>query len=191
VLNLFPFSGEIVMARILVLYGTTDGHTAKVARSLGDTLRNHGVEVDVVEAGRAGPRPEDYSGIIVAASVHAGGFQRAVRRWVRRYAQALRGKPTAFVSVCLAVLQREPDVQQELAAIVNRFLTGTGWQPTMTKTVAGALLYRRYNWIKRWVMKRIVRKAGGDTDTTRNYEYTDWSDLGAFAIQFGRLVQNA
>jgi menaquinone-dependent protoporphyrinogen oxidase len=102
----------------------------------------------------------------------------------------LNEKPTAFLSVCLAVLQEEPKVQQDLSGIIGRFLTVTGWRPTVTKPVAGALLYTRYNPIKRWVMKRIVRKAGGDTDTSRDYEYTDWSDLRAFADEFGELVRH-
>jgi menaquinone-dependent protoporphyrinogen oxidase len=177
------------MSRILVLYGTTDGHTTKVAHALADTLEMQGAAVDVIDAGGADPDPAPYDGVVVAASVHVGGYQQAVRRWLRGHAPVLRGKPTAFVSVCLAVLQREPRVQQELAAIITRFLTATGWTPTMTKTVAGALLYTKYNWIKRWVMKRIVRKVGGDTDTGRDYEYTDWSDLRAFAEQFGRAVR--
>jgi menaquinone-dependent protoporphyrinogen oxidase len=177
------------MSRILVLYGTTDGHTAKVATALGDTLRASGVDVDLVEAGTREPGPQDYAGVIVAASVHAAGYQRPVRRWVRRHAAALRGKPTAFVSVCLGVLQNEPKVQQELETIRERFFTSTGWRPMVTETVAGALLYTKYNWIKRWVMKRIVRKAGGDVDTTRNYEYTNWSDVRAFAHRFGTVVR--
>jgi menaquinone-dependent protoporphyrinogen oxidase len=56
--------------------------------------------------------------------------------------------------------------------------------------VAGALPYTRYNWLKRWVMKRIVAKAGGDTDTTRDYEYTNWEELRAFSEEFGRLACN-
>jgi menaquinone-dependent protoporphyrinogen oxidase len=38
------------------------------------------------------------------------------------------------------------------------------------------------------VMKRIARKAGGDTDTTRDYVYTDWNDVRRFAEEFGRSV---
>ena len=29
-------------------------------------------------------------------------------------------------------------------------------------------------------MGRIVRKAGGDIDTSRDYEYTDWKDVADF-----------
>jgi menaquinone-dependent protoporphyrinogen oxidase len=176
------------MARILVLYGTTDGHTAKVADKVAQTLRTSGATVDVIEAGTKEPAPEDYAGVIVAASVHTGGYQRSVRQWVRRHAEALHGKPSAFLSISLGVLQTDPNVQREVAAIVSRFLRATRWEPAMILNVAGAVLYTKYNWIKRWIMKRIVRKAGGDTDTRRDYEYTNWADLRAFADRFNRIV---
>lgn len=176
--------------RILVIYGTTDGHTAKVAAAIADRLKADGEDVDLVEAAASGanPRPEDYGTVFVAASVHAGGYQKTVRRWVRTHAEALNRGHTAFVSVCLAVLQRVPAVDLELAEIMRRFFESTGWQPTDTKIVAGALPYTKYPWWKRLVMRRIAAKAGGDTDTTRDYEYTDWNDLSAFARMFAAPV---
>ena len=176
------------MSRILVLYGTTEGQTAKIATFLGDTLRGDGVSATVVDASTDSPSPDGYDAVIVAASVHAGGYQRTVRRWVHAHAQVLNEKPTAFISVCLAVLQHQPKVEQELTAIIDRFLTSTGWRPVTTKSVAGALTYSRYNWLTRWMMVRIVRKAGGDTDTSGDYEYTDWADLRAFAQEFVRSL---
>jgi len=176
------------MSRILVLYGTTDGHTAKVARSLAETLRCQGAVVVVHDARSVDCTPDDYDGVIVAASVRGGRYQKAVWGWVRSHRAVLNTKPTAFVSVCLGVLQRDAKVDRTLETIRQRFLDETGWHPTVTKLVAGALLYRRYNFFLRWFMKRIVAKAGGDTDTTRDYEYTDWKDLRAFAEQFGHMV---
>jgi menaquinone-dependent protoporphyrinogen oxidase len=176
------------MARILVLYGTTDGQTAKVANAVAASLETSGAAIDVVEAGTRDPEPEKYAGIIIAASVHAGGYQRAVKRWVREHAEDLRGKPTAFLSVSLGVLQQDPKVQRSVAAIVDRFLRSTNWQPTLVEDVAGALRYTQYNIIKRWIMKEIARRAGGDTDTSRDYEYTNWADVRAFAGRFARLL---
>lgn len=179
------------MTRILVLYGTTDGHTFKVATALADTLRAQVGDTDVVNAALRQPHATNYDAVIVAASVHAGGYQSSVHKWVQDNATALNERPTAFVSVCLGVLQKDPNVQGHLAEIVQQFVDTTKWKPTMRKLVAGALLYRNYNWIKRWMMKRIVAKAGGDVDTSRNYEYTDWNDLRAFAARFGGLVRTA
>ena len=176
------------MARILVLYGTTDGHTAKIAATVADALRTSGAAVDLIEAGTKEPEPEAYQGVIVAASVHARGYQRSVRQWVRRHAEALRGKPSAFLSVSLGVLQKDPDVQRDVEAIVSGFLRATRWQPAMVQNVAGAVLYTKYNLLKRWIMKRIVANAGGATDTSRDYEYTNWAELHAFAERFNRIV---
>ena len=176
------------MSRVLVLFGTTDGQTAKVAAAIGATLRTCDVTADVVEAGTLPADPEAYDAVIIAASVHAGGYQRAVGQWVRAHARALGTRPTAFVSVCLGVLQADPKVQREVNDIASRFVSDAGWCPAVIKIVAGALPYTRYNWFKRWMMRRIVAKAGGDTDTSRDYEYTDWMDLQAFTKQFAGLV---
>ena len=167
--------------RFLVLYGTTDGQTTKVAAAIGEALCAAGVTAEIANAaGLWDPDPEDFAGVIVAASVHAGGYQRAVARWVTSHAVALGQRPAVFVSVCLGVLEHKPTVDQELRRIMERFFTQTGWHPAETKMVAGALKYRQYNWLKRWIMKRIVAKAHGNTDTSRDYEYTDWKDLQAF-----------
>src|SRR4026207_1005428 len=64
-----PFGRRPIMSRILVLYGTTDGHTAKVARSLAETLRCQGAGVVVYGARLVDGTPDDYDGVIVAASV--------------------------------------------------------------------------------------------------------------------------
>jgi menaquinone-dependent protoporphyrinogen oxidase len=178
------------MTRILVIFGTTDGHTRKVAQSVAATFRagEGNVECDVIQAGHADIIPHYYSAVVVCASVHGGRYQRPIARWVRRNAETLNLKPTTFISVCLGVLQKDPTVQQHLDAIARRFLTKSGWQPTQVKIVAGALLYRRYGWLKRAIMKRIVAQAGGDSDTSPDYEYTDWEDLRAFAEHFIRIV---
>jgi menaquinone-dependent protoporphyrinogen oxidase len=179
------------MPRILVLYGSTHGQTAKIARYLAEVLRNEPHLVDIADAANWPPRPDGYDAVIVAASVHARGYQRAVRRWVRRHVKTLNTKPTALVSVCLGVLQRDEAVQREVVAIPNRFADALGWRPSRVKVVAGALPYTHYNILTRWVMRRIVAKAGGDTDTTRDYEYTDWADIKTFAAEFAHLVSGA
>jgi len=178
------------MTHILIVYGTTDGHTRKIAQVLAENLRARRCSVDIVDAAGSLWRlsPESYDGVVVAASVHIGDYQRAVARWVRMYAPLLNGMPTAFLSVCLAVLERRTEARQEIVRIMNRFIARCGWRPTTTKLVAGALPYTRYGWLKRRMMKRIVAKAGGDTDTTRDFEYTDWNDLREFAETFADLA---
>jgi menaquinone-dependent protoporphyrinogen oxidase len=179
------------MSRVLILYGTTDGHTRLIAESIGDALRLGGVEADVVRAGTADPHPSWYDGVIVAASLHAGGYQKAVEHWVRAHARDFGSRPTAFVSACLSVLNKSPKAIADLDQIVTRFSKTTGWKPMLIEHVAGALLYTRYNFIKRWLMKRIVSQQGGETDTSKDYEYTDWVKVRRFAEDFRRRVAAA
>lgn len=178
------------MTHILVVYGTTDGHTRKIAQVLAENLRAEFCSVDIVDSVGMLRKlsPEGYDGVIVAASVHIGDYQRALGNWVRTNAQSLNLLPTAFLSVCLAVVEKGTKPRQEILRIMRRFLDRCGWRPTITKMVAGALPYTRYGWIKRMMMRRIVAKAGGDTDTSRDYEYTDWNDLRVFSRDFAELT---
>jgi menaquinone-dependent protoporphyrinogen oxidase len=111
---------------------------------------------------------------------------------VKRNAADLNALPCAFVSVSLGILQKfDPAVMADLDAIVKRFATATGWNPGVIKHVAGALLYTHYNVFVRWIMKRMAAKAGGETDTSKDYVYTDWNDLRAFADEFRRRLETA
>ena len=73
---------------------------------------------------------------------------------------------------------------------MDRFLGDTGWTPNAKQIFAGALPYRKYGWFTRMLMKRIVKKGGGDTDTSRNYEYTDWNVVNEFASSIGGLFRD-
>jgi menaquinone-dependent protoporphyrinogen oxidase len=176
------------MYRVLVLYGTSEGQTAKIAQAIAASLSLDAIEADLVQAGTVDPRPSDYAGVIVAGSIHAGGYQKPVAKWIRKHLSEFGNRPTAFVSVCLAVLSKQEKARDEARDIPRRFVDGLGWHPTVIKVVAGALPYTQYNIFTRWIMKRIVSEAGGDTDTSRDYEYTDWKDLRDFTDRFAKLV---
>lgn len=174
------------MNHILIVYGTTDGHTRKIAHVLAEDFRAQLCSVDLLDAGGTFQRlsPESYDGVIVAGSLHIGTYQKTLARWVRTHAAALNKMPTAFLSVCLAVLEQQPEPRQHVERIMRRFLEQCGWEPSATRLVAGAIPYTKYNWLKKWMMRRMVAKAGGGTDTTRDYEYTDWNDLRTFTQEF-------
>jgi menaquinone-dependent protoporphyrinogen oxidase len=176
----------------LILYGTTEGHTRAIADAIGRALQLGGLEADLVEAGTFEPAMHQYDAAIVAASVHVGKYQPAVVTWVTSHAAELNARPSAFVSVSLGILQKsDPKVMADIDAIAQRFISATGWQPTTIQHVAGAVLYSHYNFVKRWIMKRIVAKAGGGTDTSQDYDYTNWGELRAFADEFRRRLPTA
>lgn len=170
------------MPRLLIEYGSTDGQTAKICYFLASELMRLGATVDLEEAGTGTADPAEYDGILVGASIHAGGYQKSVVTWARQHAMVLGSRPSVFMSVCLGILENNPKTRAELDRILDQFAHRSGWRPTHVKEVAGALKYTRYGWLKRRVMRYIAGKAGGSTDTSRDHEYTDWGDLRSFAV---------
>lgn len=173
------------MSSALVLFGTTDGHTARIAHAAANCLRAGGMHVDVLDARDAAfVSPSRFDAVLVLGSLHAKGYQRALTRWVKENARSLRRRPTAFISVCLGVLEHKPATDQHLVTIMQDFFRATGWTPDRRLIVAGALPYTRYGWLKKRIMRRIAAKAGGGTDITRDYDYTDWDAVAEFVQAF-------
>jgi menaquinone-dependent protoporphyrinogen oxidase len=177
--------------RIVVLFATREGHTHRLADHIAATFRARHVEVDVfdVKTLRSPIDWNSYSAACVAASVHVGHHEPEMIAFVRQNREALEHLSAAFLSVTLSEAGAEDHTQpfekrQQAAAdaqrMVDVFIEDTGWRPAQTLCVAGALTYSRYNFFIKWIMKGIARKAGAPTDTSRDYEFTDWPAVDEF-----------
>jgi menaquinone-dependent protoporphyrinogen oxidase len=174
------------MTAILVVYATRDGQTRKIAERIANVLRVRRHAVELLDAARA-PRDLDLSrfqAVFVGSSVHAGGYLRPLVRFVQSHRAQLERTPTLFFSVGLAILSKINDGRAQTMRLVDRLIAETGWHPRRVELLAGALPYTRYNFLIRFVMRQIVKKEGGDTDTSRDYEYTDWAAVDRFAAEF-------
>lgn len=167
------------MAKLLIAYGTTGGHTRKVAEHIAAAVRARGHLVDLMDTATdpTPAEPDEYDGVVVAASLHGGRHQPSVVRFVRGSLPALLRLRTALFSVSLSAARHDPAHRAAANECVLRFVKETGWRPDRTCLVAGALSYSRYGFVTRQVMRLISWREGGDTDTSRDYEYTDWDGL--------------
>lgn len=173
------------MISVLIAYGTSEGQTATIAEYLAGVIREQGHAAFPVDIKPGAPAPAGYDAVIVGASVHMGKHQTWVRDFVRRNRPALERLPSAFFSVSLAALDPTEAARREVQGYVDRFVQETGWHPRKVALVAGALPYSKYGFFKRWMMKRIVSSKGRpDTDTKRDYSYTDWASVKQFAEEF-------
>jgi menaquinone-dependent protoporphyrinogen oxidase len=173
------------MARTLIVYGTTEGQTAKIAQHLGATFQRLGHEATVRHASELGATTlSEFDAVIVGASLHEGRYQRAVLDFVARHQEELRSRPNAFFSVSLAAASRAEDERTEPLRIAREATASVGWAPQRIASFAGALKYTQYSWLKRMLMKHIAGKEGGGTDTSRDFEYTSWDDVDQFAVAF-------
>jgi len=174
------------MSKVLILYGSSEGQTAKIARHIAGVIRDKGYTVDVID-GRTLPAHfslEPYTAAIIGASIHAGGYQGYIRRFVKRHHDALERIRTAFFSVSLTEAYPNPEEKVPLEQLMAAFMQKCGWHPQNVASFAGALAYSKYGFLKRFVMQRIARQAGAPTDPTRDYEYTDWEAVTRFAETF-------
>jgi menaquinone-dependent protoporphyrinogen oxidase len=118
-----------------------------------------------------------------------GRFQRKLVHFVHDHGSRLERLQNVFLAVSLAAAHHSPSARQEVANTLARFTVATHWMPKRTIPVAGALLYTRYGFFTRLVMRLISKRAGGDTDTSRDYEYTDWAALSQLSRWFDGEVR--
>jgi menaquinone-dependent protoporphyrinogen oxidase len=171
------------MTKIMIGYGTTEGQTARIADHIAEVIRGQGFEVQVLDLkGSQDVGLDGYDAVIVGGSIHMGKHEDHVADFVRKNRATLQRVPSAFFSVSLAA---HGDMANAEAYVAN-FSEQTGWHPAQVGFFGGALLYRQYGFLKRLMMRRIVRdKPGGlSTDTSRDHVYTDWEEVEGFAKAF-------
>lgn len=174
------------MDKILILYGSSEGQVAKVASRIADVIYEEGIAANVID-GRALPVDfslKTYTAVIIGASIHAGRFQPYIQEFVQHHRTTLNQIPSAFFSVSLT--EQYPALASDIpvAKKIANFLHETGWRPQSTASFAGALAYSRYDFLERMLLKRIARTIQAPTDSTRDYEYTDWEAVARFAKTF-------
>jgi menaquinone-dependent protoporphyrinogen oxidase len=107
-----------------------------------------------------------------------------VTRFVEHHKDLLASRPNAFFSVSLSAAASDPEGQASVMQIITQWSERTGWRPATIESLAGALKYTQYSWLKRALMKQIAKHEGGDTDTAQDYEYTDFDQVTRFAERF-------
>jgi menaquinone-dependent protoporphyrinogen oxidase len=169
------------MPKIAIVYKSVEGQTHEVAERIAAALKSAGDTVEVAGAEAPLPALRQFDGVIVGGSVHAGKHHGALGSWVREHLQDLRAMPTAFFSVSMTATYRDDEHQQRAKDQASSFLRGMEWEPNEVAIFAGALKYTKYNFLTRRLMRWIARREGGETDTSRDWVYTDWAAVDRFA----------
>jgi menaquinone-dependent protoporphyrinogen oxidase len=178
------------MFEVPVFYASTEGQTRRIAEHLADRLRARGLSSAAIDVAAAAMIDWRFvRGAMVGASLHAGRHQRKAAKFVTGHCRELNHRPSAFFSVSLAAASKNAKEVETARAIAADFVTRTGWHPDTVVCMAGRLAYTQYGFLTRFFMKRIARKEGGPTDTSRDYEYTDWDAVDRLADDFAAKLQ--
>ncbi len=172
--------------KALILFSSKDGQTKAIASYIANVLKGK-IECDVVNLATAeNIEPAHYSRILIGASVRYGHFQPEVYTFIKQHLGELQRLPNAFFSVNLTARKPEKRMPQT-NPYTRKFLLRSPWQPALCGVFAGALRYPRYGWLDRVMIQLIMRMTGGETDSSKEFEYTDWQQVEHFAHEFAQL----
>ncbi len=82
---------------VLVTYASKHGSTREIATAVGDTLRDAGLDVDVMDARRVRDL-EPYDAVILGSALYAAHWRRDANRFVARHLAALQRRPVWLFS---------------------------------------------------------------------------------------------
>ena len=169
---------------ILIVFGTTEGQTRKIAAWTATHMRERGHKVDLQDSAelasdlKLGP----FDAFVIAASVHQEHHQEVVTNFAFAHHELLNAKPSALTSVSLSAALGHQTAEAQ--KYVDRFVSVTGWQPRLTLLLGGALRFTKYDYFQEQFVKFVVLKQSNQLGTERDHEFTDWHALADFADRF-------
>jgi menaquinone-dependent protoporphyrinogen oxidase len=180
------------MARILLVYASTHGHTAKIAARISQVLRDAGHHVVLDgDVGSTDPSINGYDAVVAGASIHNAHFQPELVAWALRHGTSLTLHPSAFFSVCLTAADDSEESREATRDYLDDFEERTGWIPRLRTTFAGALQYREYDFATRLVMRLLMHRGHHPSDVSRDFDFTDWDAVDTFARACAELTVQA
>jgi menaquinone-dependent protoporphyrinogen oxidase len=172
------------MAKILILYSSTDGHTGKICNRLQQVIEQQAHQVTLVSV-RDEPHVDlqPFDKIVIGASIRYGKHSPLVVDFINSNERLLDSKSSAFFSV--NIVARKPEKNQpETNPYMHKFLKQISWRPRQLAVFAGKIDYPRYSFFDRLMIRLIMFITRGPTDPKAVVEFTDWQQVEAF----GRLI---
>lgn len=168
--------------KVLVLYGTVEGQTAKVAGFVADQVRALGHEADLQDSDA--PEPVEFGdvdAVILAGSVHQRRHPRHFEALLAGLKEDLSRRKTLLLSVSLNAAFGEG--REEAQEYVTELKMRTGFEPDSEMLVAGAVRSSEYDYFAMQVIRHVVLR-GRKADDSGEHEFTDWEALAAGVEKF-------
>ncbi|OOF71379.1 menaquinone-dependent protoporphyrinogen IX dehydrogenase [Rodentibacter caecimuris] len=168
--------------KILILYSSIDGQTKKIAQFIAENLEGK-VQLQSLMSSLD---LSEFDLIIIGASIRYGHFDRDLYKFIEKQTALLNSKNAVFFAVNLTARKAGKDTP-ETNVYTRKFLQRIQWKPKLVGVFAGALFYPRYKWFDRIMIRFIMKVTGGETDPTKEIEYTDWEKVKAFCVMINSL----
>jgi len=164
----------------LIIYSSTDGHTKTICERILNFL-NNGNEIKIISLDEVTKFDlSAFNKIIIGASIRYGKHSKKLYKFITLNKNILDQKQSIFFSVNVVARKSEKNTP-ETNPYIKKFLKISNWEPKKIGVFAGKVDYPNYSFFDKYVIKFIMFLTNGPTDTSKSYEFTDWSKVDEFA----------
>jgi menaquinone-dependent protoporphyrinogen oxidase len=170
--------------KLLFLYSTREGQTKKILTRISEQFPEEQCEfIDI----HTNPQVDfsQYDKVMVGASIRYGKLNPKLYSFIDTYSSQLARVKAAFICVNLTARKEAEGKDTPLGSpYVQTFLKKSSWKPELIGVFAGALYYPRYRLFDKMMIKLIMSMTGGETDTSKEVEFTNWEKVDNFGCKF-------
>jgi menaquinone-dependent protoporphyrinogen oxidase len=163
--------------RTLIAYASRAGSTAEVAETVGDVLRESGIEVDVRSV-KDVTDVAGYDSAILGSAIWAGKPLPEVRKLVKDQHDDLVRLPVAYFILCDTLREDTPANRRTATGYVAPFRELK--EPVSEGLFAGRRDFSAVHPLLTWVLKHVFRLVEGD--------FRDWNQIRAWAATVARQL---
>ena len=168
------------MSGSLIIYSSTDGQTKIICEKIKSFSKNS-ESIKLISLEEASDfNLQSYEDIIIGASIRYGKHSKNLYKFISSNKETLEKKRSAFFSV--NVVARKPEKNTpETNPYMKKFLKISNWKPDKLGVFAGKVNYPNYSFFDKYIIRLIMFVTKGPTDTSKSFEFTDWSKVEDFA----------
>ena len=168
------------MSGSLIIYSSTDGQTKIICEKIKNFSKNS-ESIKLISLEEVHDfNLQSYEDIIIGASIRYGKHNKNLYKFISSNKETLEKKRSAFFSV--NVVARKPEKNTpETNPYMQKFLKISNWKPDKLGVFAGKVNYPNYGFFDKYIIRLIMFITKGPTDTTKSFEFTDWSKVEDFA----------
>ncbi len=165
--------------QVLVAYGSKYGATAEIAERIGQVLRAAGVQADVRPASEVKDLAP-YGAFVVGSGIYAGQWVKGAASFLKRNAEALRGRPLWLFSSGPTGPGDPAELLQGWRLPEGLKPLAEGLQPRDIALFGGAMDAEKLSFIER-LMIRMLKAPVGD--------FRDWDAIASWASSIAATLQ--
>ena len=167
------------MTKVLIIHSSVDGHTTHICERIR-SVRND-LDIDIISLSKTkNISLNKYEMIVIGASIRYGKYRKELFEFIEKNLNVIHSKKNAFFSVNVVARKAEKN-STDTNPYIEKFLLKTSWKPKIIDVFAGKIEYPKYNLFDRSIIKFIMWMTNGPTDTSKTFEFTDWSKVEKFA----------